>query len=297
MYDLSKQHGPISDLFRSCDQSDREQFRISDDQIEFFNNSGYLSGIQILNELQLEALRLELELFFDANHAGFELWYEYNSNESTDPNQVLFHALGAWRIKPAFHDLLWNPAFTIPASQLLNGAVRFWHDQLFCKPARHGGQVAWHQDYSYWTRTQPMQHLTCWIGLDDATIDNGCIQYIPGSHRWDLLPITGLAGDMDAIKQVLSAEQWEQLNNPVPIELKAGQGAFHHPLMVHGSAANNTDRPRRATVINVVKDGVCSYSDEPLLAGTDAIPKGEPLAGQFFPLLYQPQQAPVHEGH
>src|SRR5256885_674880 len=81
---------------------------------------------------------------------------------------VLFHALGAWRITPGFHDLLWNPAFTVPASQLLGGAVRFWHDQLFCKPAHHGGVVAWHQDYSYWTRTQPLAHLTCWIGLDDS---------------------------------------------------------------------------------------------------------------------------------
>ena len=102
---------------------------------------------------------------------------------------------------PGFHDILWNPRFTVPASQLLGGGVRFWHDQLFCKPAQHGGVVAWHQDYSYWTRTQPMAHLTCWIGLDDATRDNGCLQYIPGSHRWDLLPITGLAGDMDSIRE------------------------------------------------------------------------------------------------
>lgn len=56
---------------------------------------------------------------------------------------------------------------------LLEGPVRFWHDQLFCKPPLHGGRVAWHQDYSYWTRTQPMAHLSCWIGLDDSTHDNG----------------------------------------------------------------------------------------------------------------------------
>jgi amino acid transporter len=60
----------------------------------------------------------------------------------------LFHALGAWRIAPGFHDILWNQAFTVPASQLLEGPVRFWHDQLFCEPARHSGVVAWHQDVS-----------------------------------------------------------------------------------------------------------------------------------------------------
>ena len=117
------------------------------------------------------------------------LYYEFHSNESADPSTILFHALGAWRIGPGFHDVLWNPRFLVAASQLLgNVPVRFWHDQLFWKPAKKGGVVAWHQDYSYWTRTKPVAHLTCWCGLDDATKENGCLQYIAGSHRWGLLP-------------------------------------------------------------------------------------------------------------
>jgi ectoine hydroxylase-related dioxygenase (phytanoyl-CoA dioxygenase family) len=175
------------------------------------------------------------------------------------------------------------------ASQLLGGAVRFWHDQLFCKPAKHGGVVAWHQDYSYWTRTKPMAHITCWIGLDDSRRDNGCVHYVPGSHRWELLPTVGLAGDMEAIRELLNDEQWEAFNNPVAVELKAGECSFHHPLMVHGSFANSTDRPRRATVINAVRDGVRSDSDKELLAGVPIVPSGQQLDGQFFPLLFDPR--------
>ena len=130
--------------------------------------------------------------------------------------------MGAWRITPGFHDILWNPAFTVPSAQLLGGAVRFWHYQLFCKPAKHGGVVAWHQDYSYWTRTVLIAHLTCWIALEDATIDNGRLHYIPGSHRWDLLPVTGLAGKMDSIRKVLSPEQLSVFEKPVSMELKKG---------------------------------------------------------------------------
>jgi ectoine hydroxylase-related dioxygenase (phytanoyl-CoA dioxygenase family) len=200
---------------------------------------------------------------------------------------VLFHALGAWRISPTFHDLLWDPAFLMPASQLLGGAVRFWHDQLFVKPSHYGGVVAWHQDYSYWTRTQPMAHLSCWIGLDDSTIENGCVHYVPGSHRWNLLPITGLANDMQSIQSVLSDEQKEQFQ-PVPIELKAGECSFHHPLMVHGSYENKSNRPRRGAVVNVFRDGVRSATDAPLLEGVPPIPSGEKMDGQFFPLLFDP---------
>lgn len=133
-----------------------------------------------------------------------------------------------------------------------------------------------------------MQHLSCWIGLDDSTRDNGCVHYVPGSQRWNLLPVTGLANDMKAIESVLSAEQKEKFR-PVAIELKKGEASFHHPLMVHGSFANSTQRPRRATVINVFRDGVLSASDNEPLAGVPAIPVGEKMQGQFFPLLFDPE--------
>jgi len=286
--DLSFHHQPIS-KFLCSSSGDTDRFRLSRHQVDFFHDQGYLSTVRILNDAQVDALREEVSQLANPTHPGNELFYEYHSNESSDPNTVLFHALGAWRISPGFHDLLWNPAFTVPASQLLEGAVRFWHDQLFCKPAHHGGVVAWHQDYSYWTRTQPLAHLTCWIGLDDSNRENGCLQYIPGSHRWPDLPITGLAGDMAAIDAVLNDEQRRGFEKPVAVELKKGEAAFHHPRLVHGSFANLSDRSRRATVINVMRDGVRSASNEPLLEGVPAIPIGDKIDGRFFPLLLDSQ--------
>ena len=288
MNDLAPRHEPITDLFpRLSPEEAWAQHHLSDEQLAFFEAHGYLADVPLFTEAQVNVLREQLSDLFDPAHDGRELWHEYHSNESGDPGNVLFHALGAWRIKPGFHDALWNPAFAVPASQLLGGPVRFWHDQLFCKPAQHGGVVAWHQDYSYWTRTRPMAHLTCWIGLDDATVENGCIHYIPGSHRWDLLPATDLANDMEAIQAVLTDEQKAQFK-PVAIELKKGHGTFHHPLTVHGSYANRTRRPRRAMVLNVFRDGVASATDEPLLEGVPVIHEGEKIEGAFFPLLFDP---------
>src|SRR5919112_3412613 len=284
--DLPEYHERVGDLLRMpASPEEWERYRLSDEQVEFFYENGYLKGVRMLDDEQVELLRGELSRLMDPKHTARELWYEFHSNESKDPNTVLFHALGAWRIAVGFHDLLWNPRFTVPASQLLGGAVRLWHDQLFCKPARHGGVVAWHQDYSYWTRTTPLAHLTCWAGLDDATLENGCVHYVPGSHRWPDLPITGLAGDMDSIMSVLGDELREKFR-PVAIELRAGEASFHHPRMIHGSYENRSDRARRATVVNVFRDGVRSASDAPPLAGVPPIPKGEKMSGQFFPLLF-----------
>jgi hypothetical protein len=256
--DLSQAHAPVSEFLDHPDGSPNwQQFRLSNDQLASFNEQGYVAGMQVLNDHQVEILCAELNGLMKKSHPANHLFHEYHSNESNDPDAVLFHALGAWRTGPG------------------------------CKPAHHGGVVAWHQDYSYWTRTEPMSHLTCWIALDDSDRDNGCLYYVPGSHRWKLLPRTGLTGNMDEIMTVLSPEQ-KAAFRPVPIELKRGQCTFHHPLMVHGSYANRSERPRRATLINAFRDGVQSAADEPLLQGVPPVPRGAKMQGQFFPLLFDP---------
>lgn len=289
MKDLADYHLQITDLFASPkSESDWEKYRITNEQIEFFHENGYLSGIKMLDESQILALKLALDEVADHQHPLHHLFHEFHSNESADPNTVLFHSLGHWRIAEAFHDAIWNPAFRMVSSQLLGDrAVRFWHDQLFCKPAHHGGVVAWHQDYSYWTRTVQMQHLTCWCGLDDATEENGCLQYVPGSHRWGLLDKPALAGDMNGLMTMLNASQKEDFK-PVSIPLQAGYAAFHHPLLVHGSYANYSDRSRKAFVLNVFADGTVSDTDETLLQGVPVIPKGTKMEGKFFPLIFDP---------
>ncbi|MEX2511534.1 MAG: phytanoyl-CoA dioxygenase family protein [Cyclobacteriaceae bacterium] len=284
--DLSKVHELVSDLFEwPKTKNDWEKYRLSEEQVAFFHENGYLPNIKLLENEQVDLLNKELDEIINPNHPGNELFYEFKSNESANPDTVLFHSLGHWRIKEGFHDILWNPAFVMAASQLLEDkSVRFWHDQLFCKPAKHGGVVAWHQDYSYWTRTVPMQHLTCWVGLDDADISNGCLYYVPKSHRWGLLDKPELAGDMEGLMDYLTEKQKKEFK-PVPIEMKKGYGSFHHPLMVHGSYENKSDRSRRAFVLNVFADGTQSNTNDVLLDGVPVIPPGETLKGQFFPLL------------
>jgi hypothetical protein len=94
---------------------------------------------------------------------------------------------------------------------------------------------------------------------------------------------------------------------PVAIELERGQGAIHHPLMVHGSLENRSSSPRRATVVNVMRDGARAAVDEPEVDGVpawlvgdtlttpfyppQAEPKGPVLGGRYFPLL-EPVAAP-----
>lgn len=287
--DLAQYNKLVSKMFKWPEnKSDWAKYRLSVEQVKFFQKEGYLSNIKLLEEDQIEQLREELHTVMDPKSSNHDLLYEFHSNESEDPNRVIFHSLGHWRMTPGFHDVLWNPAYVMAAYQLLgNKSVRLWHDQLFCKPAKHGGVVAWHQDYSYWTRSVPMQHLTTWVGLDDASVENGCLQYIPKSHKWGLLDKPSLTGEMKGLIQFLTDEQAKELEKPVPVEMKKGYGAFHHPLLVHGSFENNSERPRRAFVINVFADGTISNTDDVLLVGVPPINKGNKMEGKFFPMLFE----------
>src|SRR5262245_66489305 len=104
----------------------------------------------------------------NATHDIRALFHEYHSNESTDPHRVLFHSLGAWRVMPGFHDFLWDPAFVVAAAQIFGGPVRFWHDQHFSKPARHGGGVGGRPDYSVLARKTALARRTCLDGVGGA---------------------------------------------------------------------------------------------------------------------------------
>jgi len=137
-----------------------------------------------------------------------------------------------------------------------------------------------------------MNHLTVHVALDEQTIENGTLQYVPGSHRWNRdgkpLPITARDfKDMTSILNVLTPGERAAFK-PVPALLKKGELSFHHPLCVHGSFPNNSDHPRRAAVVNYFADGTLSDTNEELLKGVPVIPKGRKMEGQFFPLVFAP---------
>ena len=136
-----------------------------------------------------------------------------------------------------------------------------------------------------------MSHLTCWIGLDDVSTENGCMYYVPKSHHWGLLEKKPIAGDMDAIRESLEPCQVADFDNKVPVEMNKGEASFHHPLLMHGSYENRSERRRRATLINVFADGVKSSRDDdgsnaPGADNYPKVPKGLKMSGQYYPRLF-----------
>lgn len=280
-------HHPLGTLFPRVDSpSALQEFELSDDQVTFFRENGYVRGPRVLDDHQIEVLRESLERIRRGVNPRTGELYEVDDDYVRAPEQNVFHFLGAWMIDEGFHDILFHPAITVPIGQLLGSPkVRLWHDQVFYKPPRHPGVVTWHQDYSYWTRSVPNRHITCWIGLDDSTLESGCVHFVPKSHRWELLPKVSLTKEMDAVREVMTPEQLAEFQ-PVPMVLKAGECSFHHSLTLHGSYGNNADHPRRAVVLNFMHPETRSADGTaPLLAHTPIIPEGQVIEGPNYPIV------------
>ena len=121
-----------------------------------------------------------------------------------------------------------------------------WGSSLFAKPAGVGKRVQWHQDSNWWPM-KPMVTATVWIAIDEASPDNGCLRYIPGSHRWPVLPHAdqtedGLLGDCIE-RSVLEGAL------PRDIVLKPGHFSIHQANLVHGSEPNRSSRRRAGLVL------------------------------------------------
>ncbi len=127
---------------------------------------------------------------------------------------------------------------------LIGPDVILWGSQVFCKPATIGMEVPWHQDGEYWP-IRPLATCSVWIAIDDVSIANGAMRYIPGSHRARRLFPHVVSDRADlALNRVLDPTCYDAAAAAYD-ELASGQISLHDVYLIHGSAAN-TSGMRRA---------------------------------------------------
>jgi phytanoyl-CoA hydroxylase len=153
--------------------------------------------------------------------------------------------------------------------------IRLYHDQALFKPA-WGNPTAFHLDLPYWSFTSA-EALTIWIALDDTTLQNGCLHFVPGSHKAQavdsMVPIGKRLGALFEHRP-----EWATVD-PVPCPLRAGSASIHNGLTAHGAGANLTPRPRRAMTLQLMPDGA-RYNGTPNILPPDVVAKlaiGDPL--------------------
>ena len=163
------------------------------------------------------------------------------------------------RILPAIADLLGT------------NDIKMYGDQLFMKSPETGSAQPWHQDSASWRDIFPMDLVTAWCAIDHATPENGCLNFVPGTHRWGML-----SGDrLSHFVQDFGSDQWPS----VPAPLRPGSVSFHHSLTIHASSANTSSKRRRGYAVHYMR--ASSWQDETV---TDApkMPQYKQVSGRSF---------------
>jgi len=144
-------------------------------------------------------------------------------------------------------ELLASPAYVralAVAREVLGDDLAFDFDMLIDKAPGTATPTPWHQDIAYWIDLPDRRAASCWVALDDATVENGCMWFVPGSHR---LPMRSHrpAGKGGGALECDGSE-----SEGVPVPLGAGSCTFHHGGTMHYSRGNSTAGHRRALIVN-----------------------------------------------
>ena len=140
-----------------------------------------------------------------------------------------------------FLDFCRFPEILDMVEQLIGPDIVLWGSQLFCKPAGNGMAVPWHQDGQYWP-IDPLATVTVRIAIEESLPENGCMRYIPGSHKSRDVVAHEIVEDANvAIKQQVAEIDESLAKDDV---LHAGQISIHDVYLVHGSSENRSAKRR-----------------------------------------------------
>ena len=132
--------------------------------------------------------------------------------------------------------------------QVIGPDIVLWGSQVFCKPARTGREIPWHQDGEYWP-IRPLATCSVWIALDEATPENGCMRYIPGSQAaGSLYPHRDAARADRVLGLEVDARAFDATAARDDV-LAAGEFSLHDVFLIHGSGPNRSARRRAGFVI------------------------------------------------
>ncbi len=132
--------------------------------------------------------------------------------------------------------------------QLIGPDIVLWITRVLCKPAAKGREVPWHQDGEYWPM-RPLATCSVWIALDAVSTVNGCMRFIPGSHKQQEMYRHHVTDrDNLVLNLELDQDQFDQAK-AVNVELEPGQMSLHDVRLIHGSAANTSGRRRAALIM------------------------------------------------
>lgn len=253
---------------------------VSQALIDQFDRDGYVVVPGLLSDEELAHFGVQVRKAvaarkqFDDRQLAEKSLYE----------QSFLQCINLWEDFEEVRPLTFHPRIGQAAAELLGvPAVRLFHDQALFKEAG-GRETDAHQDLPYWPIAET-ETITAWIPFAGSTLENGCMGYVPGSHKSGTRKFVNIfrAGVEDVAgqaREIMGAE-------PVYIEVPPGSVAFHHGLTAHNARPNKTDTTREVHTMIYFRDG-CTRSEKGKhdIVDRPGIAIGAPIASNLTPLAW-----------
>jgi len=230
--------------------------KLSDSQFEQYQSEGYVVVEDALSPAQVERVTERLREYTHGDRtpqtfkSQIEPAVERGEIEVDDEGDAVrkFEGLGMVEEDEVFRDVAENETITSVAADLQGPNLKLLRSAAMFKPPRVGSEKLFHQDAAYYP-IHPMDHVTVWIALDDATPENGCMQVVPGAHTDGLLGHEAIEYDTD----IAISERDYEPDDAVPVPMDAGSALFTHCLVPHYTSPNESDRWRRALIMSYMR--------------------------------------------
>ena len=213
----------------------------------FYEEHGYVMFPAMLNPTEVGELRAALDEVLEESKGLTEPNEKFSITPGDDGNFYARRLFSPIKHHKAFYDTMFHADMLDAVENLLGPNIQLHHSKLNMKPpTSREARFEWHQDYPFFPHTN-YDLLAVLIHLDDATIDNGCVRIVPGSHklgpRLHQFAKDGAFSSQLVDKSVIGDEaQWTHLECP------AGSVEMHHCNLLHSSTANLGSRPRSVLI-------------------------------------------------
>jgi phytanoyl-CoA hydroxylase len=248
----------------------RSDGKLTPEQLRQYDEEGYVILEDFFTPAEIDPLRDHIDVLDEEQNK--ELLAQGGSPFVQIPNQIVFTANINFR-DPLIQAFTAQPKLVDLTTQLLGPDVRLYWDQSVYKRPEAKKDFPWHQDNGY-IPTDPVHYVTCWIALEDATVQNGCIWIQPRTH-----------------KQGVVVHQWTPIgyqcyfgDDPgMPVELRKGSMAVFQSTLFHRSGPNLSSGMRKAYIAQYSVEGARNaktgqvFDNGPLIARG-----GKPVYSGFY---------------
>ena len=214
---------------------------LTDDQVKQYQRDGFLMPLDLFTREEALAVRTDIEAL-ETNHSSGD--YSYPLNQ--------FFRINGQVVIPFMAKVAQTPSLLDAVEDILGPDLMVWSCELFIKEAGTEKVVSWHQDLTYWGLGETDDEVTAWIAFSEVSKQAGCMKFIPGSHKQNIVAHSDTFSDDNLLSrgQEIAVEVDE--DEAVYNELKPGQMSLHHGRLFHASGPNHASDRRIGMAIRFI---------------------------------------------